>query len=138
MPACEVDLFGVFGVVLEHRLQLLRRRASQHDGIHLVVEQHAPPVEIRGTDHRPYTIDDRGLGMKHDILGFIDFHPGFQQVGIVRTANRKRSLRIAVARQQQADIDAAPRGSHEIFFLLIGRHEIGGAHPDTLLGVADR
>ena len=54
----------------------------EHGEVDFVIDAERAVVEVGGSDHAPYAIDDGDLGMNHGRFIFIDLSSGFQQIAV--------------------------------------------------------
>src|SRR5665213_563441 len=70
--------------------------------------------------------------MQNNVIALVDFDAGFEQLGVVRVLNRKGGRGIAVRRQQQTHIDAAPSRTDQGSLFLSRRYEVCSRDPGFL------
>ncbi len=65
------------------------------------------PIKIAGPNRRPYSVDDRGPRMQQSCSSLVDLDPCLQECKVVRSSRVKRSPEVALAWQDQLDVDAS-------------------------------
>src|SRR5207248_10327862 len=84
------------GVVCEILSESRGHLRIEHSEVDFVIDAERAVVEVGGSDHAPYAIDNGDLGVNHGRFIFIDLSSAFQQIAVSASARAARQAVIAM------------------------------------------
>ena len=132
--ARERDLGRAAEIVEVHVLHLAREVLVLHRDVQLPVADPRLEIEIRRAHPCPSPIRDRGLGVEHRAVPFVDAHAALEERAVPRPREAAQDPDVARAGHQHAHIHAVARRRAERLHVRGRADEVGIGEPEGVPG----